>query len=124
MALSFFQKKKKKEKCNRPILGRPTHTDVGLVSFIVFSSSVVVNGGGGEKKRREEQNKPRANDGGPVVLLSLIADNNNKKPVGRNRHSQPDAGSFRWNFSPARRNVRDLIASRSKHSTLMSCPEG
>ena len=46
MALSFFQKKKK-EKCNRPILGRPTHTDVGLVSFIVFSSSVVVNGGGG-----------------------------------------------------------------------------
>ena len=50
MALSFFQKKKKKEKCNRPILGRPTHTDVGLVSFIVFSSSVVVNGGGGEEE--------------------------------------------------------------------------
>ena len=54
MALSFFQKKKK-EKCNRPILGRPTHTDVGLVSFIVFSSSVVVNGGGG--RRRGGRNK-------------------------------------------------------------------
>ena len=53
MALSFFQKKKK-EKCNRPILGRPTHTDVGLVSFIVFSSSVVVNGGG---RRRGGRNK-------------------------------------------------------------------